>query len=387
MPALIGWLLGSPWSWVSPWSYAGLVMISGLLCLGLAPLVAGASRTLLSEWHGVDIPDGYHPRPELVQLATGYWWNGHTYERSRRDAEMDQRRRRFAEPAYWRDVRWVVVAACTVGIVCAAPFAVLATSIVALAHPSPSHAVIALGLIAAGLVAGRFAWRILGPVGDRWLRLSERAALAGRVRRLEVERADQTMAHAAEIRRIERDLHDGAQARLVAVGLSLAVVERLMDTDPAQAKAVLSEARSDTSASLAGLRELVRGVYPPVLVERGLVEAIRALALDTPMTVHVTGEIGRRLESPIESALYFGVSELIANAAKYARFAEVQIVIVQGEGCLVLYVEDDGPGGATVTSGGGLDGIRRRLAAFGGTLAVDSPGGGPTVVRMELPCG
>ena len=131
--------------------------------------------------------------------------------------------------------------------------------------------------------------------------------LAQRVRQLTETRADAVDAQAAELRRIERDLHDGAQARLVAVGLSLATVERLLDTDPAAARALLAQARESSATALTELRDLVRGIHPPVLAERGLADAVRALALDTPLPVDVTAELAGRLPAPVESAAYFAV--------------------------------------------------------------------------------
>ncbi len=320
-------------------------------------------------------------------MATGFWWNGHSYERTRRDAELDQRMRGgLRDPAYWRDVRWLAVAAITVGPVCAVPPAVLIGAVIAFAQPSMITVVVGvvLGLIA--MITAPHAWRIVGPVAGRWLRLSDRAQLAQRVRQLTEQRADATAAQAAEIRRIERDLHDGAQARLVAVGLTLATAERLMADDPERAAALLCEARQGTSTSLAELRELVRGVNPPVLVERGLVDAVRALALDSSLDVRVQAPARLRLGAPIEAALYFSVAELLANAAKHAPSAHVLVRIEEDGDDVIIEVDDDGPGGAVVLPGGGLDGIQRRLGVFDGTLTVSSPSGGPTRARIAVPC-
>ncbi len=203
---------------------------------------------------------------------------------------------------------------------------------------------------------------------------------------LTAQRAETTVAQAAEIRRIERDLHDGAQARLVALGMSLATVERLMQTDPDRAKALLREARAGAATSLTELRDLVRGISPPVLTERGLVDAVRALALDSPLEAAVSADLRLRLDPPIESALYFGVAELLTNAAKHARATRAWISIAGHGTDIVVEVEDDGRGGAGVRAGGGIDGLRRRLAVFDGTLEVTSPAGGPTRVRMVVPC-
>ena len=266
------------------------------------------------------------------------------------------------------------------------PPAALAGAVLSFVHASVATDVVGVLLVLVAVATAPYAWRVLGPVAARWLRPSGRAAMAERVRTLEAQRADVTMAQAAEIRRIERDLHDGAQARLVAVGLSLATAEKLMGTDPERARTLLREARDGTSTSLAQLRELVRGVNPPVLVERGLVDAIRALALDGPLDVTVQSDLDGRLEPPIEAALYFSVAELLANAAKHAAPALVRVDIHRSDGRVVVIIEDDGPGGAIVVPGGGLDGIRGRLGVFDGTLTVVSPAGGPTRARMEVPC-
>ncbi|MEV4256935.1 histidine kinase, partial [Spirillospora sp. NPDC049652] len=211
---------------------------------------------------------------------------------------------------------------------------------------------------------------------------------------LTAQRADTTVAQAAEIRRIERDLHDGAQARLVSLGLSLATAEKLMETDPAQARALMREARTGAAKSLSEIRDLVHNIHPPLLNERGLVDAVRALALDTPLDVAVSADPLPRLDAPIESAVYFGIAELLTNTVKHARASTARISIVREAPGLVVDVEDDGRGGAGRPAGGGagrpdgggLAGVRRRLAVFDGALEIVSPEGGPTRVRMTVPC-
>ncbi|WP_433796036.1 sensor histidine kinase [Actinoplanes sp. CA-252034] len=213
---------------------------------------------------------------------------------------------------------------------------------------------------------------------------SSRDVLAGRVERLNSSRADTVDAAAAELRRIERDLHDGAQARLVAVGLGLGAVARLMETDPARARELLAQAQETSAAALADLRDLVRGIHPPVLAERGLTDAVRAIALDTPLPVTVDTELPGRLDPAVESAVYFAVCETLANAARVA--SAVTLSLHHRDGVLRMVVTDDGPGGADPSTGTGLHGIVRRLGAFDGTVTLHSPAGGPTVVIMEVPC-
>ncbi|WP_405058209.1 histidine kinase [Kribbella sp. NBC_01505] len=383
-PALLGALTGRPWSLTNPWTWIGWLLFLAAFTLALARPIATLVRRLANSWCGLQLASGYRPPgPEPVQLSTGHWWNGHSYERTRRDAELDARwRRGIGDPAYWRDVRWVLLSAVTLAPVCAVPPAALAAAVVACTNRST--VALGIGLVLVAALTAPFAWRVLGPLAGRWLRVPDSA---DRVRELELQRADLTRSQAAEIRRIERDLHDGAQARLVAVGLSLVTAERLLDTDPERAKALLREAREGTSTSLAQLRDLVRGVHPPVLAERGLVDAIRALALDSPLEVTVTSELGQRLDAPIEAAAYFSVAELLANATKYAAASTVQVDVRRSGTTLSVLVVDNGPGGAIAVPGGGLDGINRRLSAFDGTLALDSPPGGPTLARMEIPCG
>ncbi|MEU3405604.1 sensor histidine kinase [Streptomyces sp. NPDC006670] len=370
-----------PWSWIGP----AVIVCAGTLAL--AQGVCRAVRSLVARWTGTDIPGGYREAGPVMQLSTGYWWNGFSYERSRRDAVMDQRMRLWwSDPATWRDLRFAVVAPFTAGLVCALPPAALAVAVLGLAGHGTAPRLVGAGALAAAVGSAPYAWRSLRRVAVRFLGPSSAMLLADRVDELTSQRADATVAQAAEIRRIERDLHDGAQARLVALGLSLATAEALMDRDPEQAKALMREARAGATASLTELRELIRGISPPVLSERGLVDAVRALALDVPLDVAVRADGPLRLDPPIESALYFGVAELLTNAAKHAGAHRAHVSLVRDETGVVVEVEDDGRGGAEVRPGGGLAGLRRRLAVFDGTLAVASPPGGPTRVRMGVPC-
>ena len=188
----------------------------------------------------------------------------------------------------------------------------------------------------------------------------------------------------AELRRIERDLHDGAQARLVAVGMSLQAAERLFASNPEAALALVGEAKESSSRALTELRDLVRGIYPPVLADRGLGDAIRALALDTPLPTVVDVDLPEQVDLPVASAIYFSVAEALANATKHAHAPSVRIVLSQAAGMLRAQVTDDGAGGADPAAGTGLAGVERRLATFDGIQA-DSPPAGPTIVVIEVP--
>jgi len=191
----------------------------------------------------------------------------------------------------------------------------------------------------------------------------------------------------AEMRRVERDLHDGAQARLVSLGMSLGLADELLDTDPIEARRLLLEARTGAVAALADLRSLVRGIYPPVLADRGLDGAIQALVLAVPLPVEANIDLpGARLPPPVESAAYFAVAEALANVVKHSDATHAWIQMCFKDGNLLALVGDDGNGGADANRGTGLLGIERRLVAFDGTLHISSPLGGPTIIRMEVPC-
>jgi signal transduction histidine kinase len=240
---------------------------------------------------------------------------------------------------------------------------------------------VALGLWAAPKVLqayGGLTRSMLGPTGQ--------AELALRVAHLAQTRADTIDTGAAAMRRIERDLHDGAQARLVAMGMTLDAADQLLEDNPAAARALLAEARESSAKALAELRNLVRGIHPPVLADRGLAEGVRALALDLPLRAHFASELTGRPPAPVESAAYFAVSELLANVSKHAHARQAWVDLRHEGGMLRIGVSDDGTGGADPARGTGLAGLERRLAAFDGVLAVSSPPGGPTVVNMEIPC-
>jgi signal transduction histidine kinase len=220
--------------------------------------------------------------------------------------------------------------------------------------------------------------------------LGARGALVGRltsrVQRLSETRTDAVDTAAAELRRVERDLHDGAQARLVALGMSLRAAERLFATSPGAALALVGEAREMSSRALTELRDLVRGIHPPVLADRGLGDAVRALALETPVATKLDIDLPGRLAEPVESAAYFAVAEVLANAAKHAQARMVEIHMRHTGDVLRIAVTDDGIGGADPAKGSGLRGVERRLGTFDGILAVNSPPGGPTIVVIEVPC-
>ncbi|MER6624891.1 sensor domain-containing protein [Streptomyces sp. NPDC000931] len=346
-------------------------------------------RVLAAEWGGVRIPPSYRPVPEDANP-----W-GRTFGM-------------LGDPATWRDLGWLLVDM-TAGFTTALlPFALLVYPLEGLALAAGLWRVMpdgywygfvpvsgqtsALGAGALGL-ALLFLAHFLTPrllhvhfLLTRAVLGSGRGELTERVRVLTETRRDAVDTSAAELRRIERDLHDGAQARLVAMGMDLGTIEALIEKDPAKARELLAHARKSSAEALTELRELVRGIHPPVLAERGLGDAVRALALRLPVATEVNVELPGRAEAPVESAAYFAVSEVLTNAVKHSGADRVWIDLHHADGHLRVTVTDNGRGGAVVGAGSGLTGVERRLGTFDGVLAVSSPVGGPTMVTMEMPC-
>jgi signal transduction histidine kinase len=215
---------------------------------------------------------------------------------------------------------------------------------------------------------------------------ARRGGLTARVERLTQTRAEAVDSAAAELRRLERDLHDGAQARLVALGINLRTAEKMMEASPAAAAALVADCRNTATLALSELRGLVRGIYPPVLADRGVGDAIKALALDCPVLTLTDIQLDGRPPVPVESAVYFAVAEALSNAVKHAEARAILIRVTHSSGMLRAEIDDDGIGGADASGGTGLAGIERRLAAFDGILAISSPIGGPTIVVIEVPC-
>jgi signal transduction histidine kinase len=381
----------------------GLFLVSVLLTVAgvgilLVPVmalvvraVADYHRRLLAQWSGVAIASPYRPRPDAFGAWRMYRWV-------------------MSDPATWRDLLWLWASPYPAALLLIVPGALILsgtegitgvpvllyllldwygygvfwpmTNVVeALLSWPQGFAVLAAGLTLAPLGLrwfARFSGTLLGP--------TRAAALARRVEHLTQTRTETVDAQATELRRIERNLHDGAQARLVALSMKIGLAEELMGRDPDAAQRLMAQAREYSGQALEELRDLVRGIHPPVLAERGLDGAVRALALTLPVPVTVEIDVPGRPLAPLESAAYFAVAESLANAAKHARATRVSVLMQYHLGRLCIVVRDDGRGGADLAAGSGLRGIERRLAAFDGTMSVDSPPGGPTTVTMELPC-
>jgi len=212
--------------------------------------------------------------------------------------------------------------------------------------------------------------------------------LAARVEELTETRAAALEAHGAELRRIERDLHDGTQAQLVAVALRLGLAARRFDTDPGGARDLCLQARDGVEEALADLRTVIRGIYPPILSDRGLVGAIRSLAASRPVPVAVDiADEGRRCPAAVEAAAYFVVAEALTNVAKHSGASSARVWLRHQGPYLKIVVTDDGRGGANPAGGSGLAGVRRRVAALDGVTRVVSPVGAGTSLEVDLPCG
>jgi signal transduction histidine kinase len=328
--------------------WVGVLLVAA--AIPLIRLIANRQRHIAGRLLGADLPPPYKPMPDggpLIRLRSV-----------------------LTDPMTWRDVVWILWAI-TFG-----------------------WAISLLVIVLLLAVATVFFWWF-GTYPLLWMRsqvdrvlltYGSTETLERRVEALTKSRAEAVDHSAAELRRLERDLHDGTQARLVAVSMSLGMAEEQFENDPVAARRTVSEARAATSAAIADLRSVVRGIHPPVLADRGLDGAIRALALDMAVPVHAVGDLAGRPPAPIESAVYFAVAECLANSAKHAGHSEAWVELSHDDGRLRVLVGDDGRGGADVERGTGMKGVMRRLAAFDGTMKVSSPDGGPTIVTLEVPC-
>jgi signal transduction histidine kinase len=224
--------------------------------------------------------------------------------------------------------------------------------------------------------------------------LSDASALHRRIRGLEQERDTaraQTVAavtaEAVALRRLERDIHDGPQQRLVRLALGLGRAQHHFDSRPEAARAALADAITQTQEALEELRALSRGIAPPILTDRGLREALTALAARSTVPAELdAGPVADRLDATVETAAYFVIAEALTNVAKHSRARRCVIGLRHDAGTLTAWVTDDGAGGAALEKGHGLRGLDQRLRAAGGTLRVTSPSGGPTTITAELPC-
>ncbi|MEV7010167.1 histidine kinase [Streptosporangium sp. NPDC051022] len=376
-----------------------LALLATLLsfCLGMIFLFMPATklvrrrtmlaRRLTGEWLGTRVEPSYLPKP-LPPRPQADGWYRHERQLYKSPWWPDWNNRwkwMLSDPATWRDALWLLLNPLVGGALALLPLGAVSYGLAMPWRWGPLTTPLGVATAVAGVACTP--WLLRGYAW--WNRLllapTAKSVLAARLQRLAQARAETADSQASELRRIERDLHDGAQARLVAIGMTLGAVEELLEKDPAAAKALLAKSREASSMALTELRDLVRGIHPPVLAERGLADAVRALALDSPLKVTVTVDLKSRPDAPVESAAYFSISELLTNAARHGG-ADRAWIDISGRGrTLRVTVTDDGSGGADPSRGSGLRGIERRLGAFDGVLALSSPPGGPTTATIDLP--
>jgi signal transduction histidine kinase len=320
----------------------------------------------------------------------------------------------FLDANRWLDVLYVVVALPLTAIEFAAAVLLWALSVAFLATPVLLAAARSAGVqVYLGPLSGRVdPWSIAAVVfvagllllpvaasATRGLVVAHRAVVQGllcvdpsEALRRDVERLRDTRSaalevEASELRRIERDLHDGAQQRLVMMAIDLGLADERVDTDPAEARRLIADAREQARQALAELRDVVRGVAPSILVDRGLVAALGAVAGRSTIPTYVDSGLppGVRLPDAAERAAYYVVAEALTNVAKHSRASRCDVYLRAQPGWLLVEVRDDGAGGARITPGGGLAGLRDRVQALDGTLQLWSNPGGPTVLRVAIP--
>jgi signal transduction histidine kinase len=259
----------------------------------------------------------------------------------------------------------------------ALPGALLNRAVLTICGPVFLCSALWLARTLAAVDAGLARW-LLGP--------SRRDELAFRVESLTASRAALVAAADTERRRIERDLHDGTQQRLTSLALNLGIARATFTDLPAPAREALVQAHDEAKQASAELRDLVRGMYPAVLHDRGLDAALSGIAARAPLPVRLRVEVTERVAPAVEAVAYFVVSEALNNVARHADASAVEVAVERVGDRLHVTVRDDGRGGAVVGAGSGLRGLVQRTASVDGTLRIESPTGGPTTIFVELPC-
>ncbi|RLK59037.1 sensor histidine kinase [Actinokineospora cianjurensis] len=393
-------VVGGATSMLALLALCGLLLLTALCAvfgLGL-PLVPEAMRFLrrvpdierrrAARALGVSVPEAYRPLTGTIGQQV------HTV---------------LLDPATRRDIAWIVLHAFTgvlaAGLAIGLPLSAINQALVPaywylLPNGAPSGfnyqvtswRLAMVSLLVAALYGGL---TLLLPAAARrqaqfarWLlKPTEGVLLQDRVAELTATRAAALDAHGAELRRIERDLHDGTQARIAAVIMQLGIAEQLRDRDTGAAFDLVRKAQDTAVSALAELRDVVRSIYPPVLSDRGLDGAVTALAARCPIPCELDlAQVGRR-PAAVEAAAYFIIAEALTNVTKHSGAGQVSIGLDAAEDRLLITVDDDGRGGADEALGSGLAGIRRRVDALDGSTVLTSPVGGPTTLRVELPCG
>ena len=380
---------------IAIWITAALIPLGiGIL---LVPVAVKALRSLAEwkrrmahQWSGIRVESPYLPLPPAEPGFRG---------------RFDEAVRLVKDPGTWRDVAWLFMDLCVSPMLALFSMATVIGGLLGMAMPiiwepfvkdwpnslylfvpvnettAPFMPIPGLLVLLVGLLLAPW-WVKLHSRFVRWaLGPTKRTRMAA----LSQTRRETRDSSAAELRRIERDLHDGTQARLVAMGMTINTAQAMMRSNPEAAEALLTEAKNASATALGELRDLVRGIHPPVLADRGLGDAVKALAADCAISAEVNIEIPERVGPALESAAYFAVSELLGNVVKHSGANRVDIDLRIENDELRISVTDDGRGGANPQTGTGLRGIERRLAAFDGLLAIQSPIGGPTSAHITLP--
>ncbi len=378
-------------------TFSGLLLITLPLALPvlwalflLARLASTVERSRLAALHGVALRD---PVPVL---QPGSLWN-----------RLVQRVRSVPR---WKEVGYCVLRL-PIGIALAFPLVLLWCGSLAIAalplyvRALPDD-VAHFGLFEVGFGPAAFLMALAGMAGlvllapwatvlagnldaafTAWLLGADTGAqLVARVTRAETSRVAAVDAAEAERRRIERDLHDGAQQRLVALAMDLGSARERFDTDPEGARTLVAEAHEEAKAALREVRDLVRGIHPVILEDRGLDAALSAVVARSPIPVTLQVDVRERPSPAVESTAYFVVSEALANVARHAGARQAQVAIARRGDRLIVEVRDDGVGGADPLLGTGLAGLSERVAGMAGTMTMLSPLGGPTTLTVELPC-
>jgi signal transduction histidine kinase len=263
-------------------------------------------------------------------------------------------------------------------------------------RPPPAAGAAACAAAVALLLAAPWVARLVTRADEASARAllgpSRSEELTLRVESLARSRADVVAAADTERRRIERDLHDGAQQRLVSLAMNLGMARERFTSAPEPVRRVIAEAHDEAVLALAELREFIRGLHPAVINDRGLDAALSGLAARAPLPVRLRVDVPRPASPSVEAVAYFIVSEALTNVAKHAQATRAEVAVVRDGDVLRIAVTDDGSGGAVPSdsddagAGTGLRGLAQRAAAVDGTLSIDSPPGGPTVIAAELPC-
>jgi signal transduction histidine kinase len=367
-----------------------LAIVTGMLLLYVSDRLGRVERARAAALLDVDYGSPHPP------LAPGSWWN-----------RLWQRLR---NPSRWREMGYhvlrlpvSVIAFVVVVVLWASALAMTALPAYVSALPghtaefglfSVGHGASAIAVCVVGvsllLVVAPWTTVAFGALDGaivRWLLAPPRdTQLAAQLTRVESSRAAAVESAESERRRIERDLHDGAQQRLVKLGMDLGMARETFDQDPAAARQLVADAHEEAKAALAELRDLVRGFHPAILEDRGLDAALSAVVARSPVPVTLRVDIPVRPPATIESAAYFVVVEALTNVAKHAGATKASVTIERRGDRLGIDISDDGVGGANVQSNGGLHGLAERVEALGGWMRVLSPAGGPTTLMAELPC-